>query len=570
MPRQLLKWTLRAGVALAVLVAALVAFVLWRQSQVEAWDAKARAAHSTAGFPSVGREACEHGVDWACLSYADNVTFSRMLGGPVEALRWFQRGCSLGDATACRRMAGAHRCGRGVPVDIPKAIQQYEGLCSEGDVEACDVHSEFALDGLAGFKVVTPRMKMQVASLALSRLDRPRFSRALEELEKSGSTDEALFLRTCDALERDKLDEAERGARDLLARSPNDPAARMLKLLTEERRAGTPWAEAFFRAWGMAGRPDLRRTRYLPWSAHSDYFACDPQAPLGNLPAGAGDAFLVQAHRHLSASPAVLRGPLPPELLATTLRIADDEDADEVVQMAVIALSVGLAPEDPARERLGPVAARLTARLGTAHPDNLFFVLLASTWPAQRPNEALTVIELELLEAHLGDAYAPPHRAVFDRLERIWTETGLARPADEAFPQMVDLLSPWGGSELSQRAEKLALAQPELKPRVARMLQSIGQSVEKGGWLLEAMIGTAFQLKAARLNDSAEGEALVTARRSQLRQFTRWGSWAFAEAGAWPLAALDRDRLRRGANEELKFLERLAEIAASFPPDAGQ
>lgn len=82
-------------------------------------------------------KACELGTSSACAELPGVLRWSQRRALDAEALRWAERACAGGVAASCTDVARRHETGRGVPVDLAKALRLHEEACDLGAPTAC-------------------------------------------------------------------------------------------------------------------------------------------------------------------------------------------------------------------------------------------------------------------------------------------------------------------------------------------------------------------------------------------------------------------------------------------------
>lgn len=69
---------------------------------------------------------------------------------PVEARKFFDMGCTKGDASGCRALGMAQQGGLGGPADLPRARVSYATACFRRDAEGCARFGDMMAKGLGG------------------------------------------------------------------------------------------------------------------------------------------------------------------------------------------------------------------------------------------------------------------------------------------------------------------------------------------------------------------------------------------------------------------------------------
>ena len=104
---------------------------------------------------------CDLGDDTACNNLA--VMYVTGAGGQggvrqdfTRAQEFFRRACNVDNAMACRNLAGLYEAGRGVDMDYDLAREYYGKACTLGDASGCkkresvgsDLHAAPAMGGI--------------------------------------------------------------------------------------------------------------------------------------------------------------------------------------------------------------------------------------------------------------------------------------------------------------------------------------------------------------------------------------------------------------------------------------
>lgn len=103
--------------------------------------------HGAPPVPDLYDKACKAAIEWACVRLAEHYDAGEgVLENDRLALRYFQRGCDLGDSRACGEAAGKRLRGEGTQPDRESALAELDQAC-QTTPSACEDEANALIAG---------------------------------------------------------------------------------------------------------------------------------------------------------------------------------------------------------------------------------------------------------------------------------------------------------------------------------------------------------------------------------------------------------------------------------------
>jgi hypothetical protein len=356
-----------------------------------------------------------------------------------------------------------------------------------------------------------------------------------------------LFLRTCQALEAERLVEAQASLARLHTLFPGRPELRILDRLIAHRHQPSTrsWGQAFLEAWAELGRPNLHESPLLPPAPWEQPLELNPR--------------LV---RHASTPAAWLTLTLAlhpsPEELARWLLQQPPEQVEPALALALLEPGALESFPGTVRAELESLLRQSLSLLARAAPRAIqppLTLLLSGT----RPDTPLSRQELETLDAlsTLRTWRAHSFSQTFSQVRGYLEEVGAPAPGYWAFTLVESTVGARTALLLERRAESSWEHLPVDEQRwLGRTLWRIGQRLAESSSHLEHSMGTSLmELGSYHLGQRRDLLDHLERRGTSIEHL-RLATGAALER--WPLPSLLDELQSSRARHERTFLRALA------------
>ncbi|MBA4372625.1 MAG: hypothetical protein C0402_07145 [Thermodesulfovibrio sp.] len=386
------------------------------------------------------------------------------------------------------------------------------------------------------------------------------------KLMKSGHFDSfGSFLLSCLELSDGNMVLARHYADEFIASNPSVPDGKVLVELIEERKAypDDPWLTSFVDAWKAAGSPELGYIFNLferPTLAEGnetckewnipEAFVGKPDALIAALDLGI--ACNTENFVELCLSQTTPETPIAIKLLALTV-------IDSTLSQSSCNDS-GISNEASKRitERRHQVMVELTIQ----SPEDMAFPLIAILDQVKDKNE-LSLPDIKLIEEAVARPRLSPsaeqlYKDYLPRYIAVGSKTPYLSASSEAFSVISSLFI----YELREKMEETAkTASPELKGRIAAILERIGKAEIKNRTMIGAMLGFNWLRSAALIRDDKVAESHLSSLYTYLMKvFSLPIIYAAGSSSLWPIPSLMVDSTDRRIKDEMAVYQIFADI----------